>query len=84
MKKLIIDIPEDLYEQIYSDAEIIIYGGMRSGKTLLATLLRSIRNGTPLDKKEPTYEEVMEYCKKRHLSLVTNAFMYRLLNGGDK
>lgn len=48
--KLVIKIDEKLYKDIYSDAEIMIYGGMRSGKTLLATLLRAIRNGTPLPK----------------------------------
>lgn len=37
-------------KEFYSDAEIMICGGMRSGKTLLATLLRAIRNGTPLPK----------------------------------
>ena len=58
--KLIIDIPEDLYAHIYSDAEIIIYGGMRSGKTLLATLLRSIRNGTPLDDVKAIMEKQIE------------------------
>lgn len=51
--KLIIDIPKDIYNHIFSDAEIMIYGGMRSGKTLLATLLRSIRNGIPFDEQEP-------------------------------
>jgi len=48
--KLVVKIDEKLYKDIYSDAEIMIYGGMRSGKTLLATLLRAIRNGTPLPK----------------------------------
>lgn len=47
-KELVIKIDGELYKDIYSDAEIMIYGGMRSGKTLLATLLRAIRNGTPL------------------------------------
>ena len=47
----VIKIDEKLYKDIYSDAEIMIYGGMRSGKTLLATLLRAIRNGTPLPKE---------------------------------
>jgi len=48
--ELVIKIDEKLYKDIFSDAEIIIYSGMRSGKTLLATLLRAIRNGTPLPK----------------------------------
>lgn len=48
--QIVIKIDEKLYKDIYSDAEIMIYGGMRSGKTLLATLLRAIRNGTPLPK----------------------------------
>jgi len=48
--ELVIRIDEKLYKDIYSDAEIMIYGGMRGGKTLLATLLRAIRNGTPLPK----------------------------------
>ena len=49
--ELIVKIPEDLCTKIYSDAEIMIYGGMRhSGKTLLATLLRAIRNGVILPK----------------------------------
>lgn len=50
-RELVIKLPEDLCNKIYSDAEIMIYGGMRhSGKTLLATLLRAIRNGTLLPK----------------------------------
>lgn len=48
--ELVIKIDEELYKNIYSDAEIMIYGGMRSSKTLLATLLRSVRNGTSLPK----------------------------------
>ena len=48
--ELVVKIDEQLYTEIYSDAEIMIYCGMRSGKTLLATLLRAIRNGTPLPK----------------------------------
>ena len=47
--ELIVRIDEKLYKDI-SDAEIMIYGGMRSGKTLLTTLLRAIRNATPLPK----------------------------------
>lgn len=49
--QIVIDIPEEYYKDIYSNTEIMIYGGMRSGKTYLATLLRAIRNGTPLPKK---------------------------------
>lgn len=48
--QIVIDIPENVYKEIYSDAEIIIYSGMRSGKTLLSTLLRAVRKGTPLPK----------------------------------
>ena len=48
-RQIVIEIEDDLYREIYSDAEIMIYG-MRSGKTLLATLLRTIRNGMPLPK----------------------------------
>ena len=48
--KIVIDIPENVYKEIYSDAEIIIYSGMRSGKTLLSTLLRAIRKGIPIPK----------------------------------
>ena len=48
--KIVIDIDECVYKGIYSDAEIMIYSGMRSGKTLFASLLRAIRNGTPLPK----------------------------------
>ena len=49
--ELVIKVDEKLYKDIFSDAEIMIYGGMRSGKTLLATLLRAIRKGTPLPKE---------------------------------
>ena len=52
---LVIEIDDGLYNQILSDAEIMIYGGMRCGKTLLATLLRAIRNGTPIE----------DYCKSQ-------------------
>jgi len=48
--ELVVRIDEKLYKDIYSDAEIMIYGGMRSGKMLLVTLLKAIRNGTPLPK----------------------------------
>lgn len=53
--KLVIKIDEKLYKDIYSDAEIMIYGGMRSGKTLLATLLRAIRKGIPLNDLKEIY-----------------------------
>ena len=49
-RELVIKLPEDLCNKIYSDSEITIYGDMRSGKTLLATLLRAIRNGVILPK----------------------------------
>lgn len=48
--EVVIKIPKILYAQIQSDAEIMIYSGMRSGKGILATLLRSVRNGTLLPK----------------------------------
>lgn len=48
--EVVIKIPKILYAQIQSDAEIMIYSGMRSWKGVLATLLRSVRNGTPLPK----------------------------------
>lgn len=75
--KLIIDISEEAKSHIDTF----------KGKFLCGDgfdLIEAIQKGTPLDEKEPTYEEVIEYCKKRHLALVTHAFMYRLLNGGDK
>ena len=45
--KLIIDIPESLYNAINQEFTV---NGMRSGKTLLQKLVNSIRNGTPLPK----------------------------------
>lgn len=48
--EVVIKIPKILYAQIQSDAEIMIYSGMRSWKGVLATLLRNVRNGTPLPK----------------------------------
>ena len=48
--EVVIKIPKILYAQIQSDAEIMIYSGMRSWKGVLATLLRSVRNGTLLPK----------------------------------
>lgn len=33
--------------------------------------------------REPTFEEVEEYCKKRCLTIVTNEFLRWLLNGTD-
>lgn len=65
--KLIIDIDEQLYKQIYSDAEIMIYGGMRSGKTLLATLLRAIRNSIPLPKGHGRLIDADELANNDHL-----------------
>lgn len=47
MKEIVIKIDDKLHEQILG---IPIYGGMRSGKTLLATFLRAIRNGKVLPK----------------------------------
>lgn len=48
--QVVIEVEDHLYNQIFSDAEIMIYTGRGCGKTLLATLLRSIRVGTPLPK----------------------------------
>ena len=48
--EVVIKIPKILYAQIQSDAEIMIYSGMRSWKGVLATLLRSVRNAKPLPK----------------------------------
>ncbi len=73
--KLIIEIDKYYYELIKFEAE----NHLTDYKPFVI-----IANGTPLDEKEPTYEEVIEYCKKRHLDLVTHAFMHTLLNGGDK
>lgn len=48
--QIVIDIEDDLYKKISSDDKITVYGGMRSGKTLLATLLRAVRKGKALPK----------------------------------
>lgn len=48
--EVVIKIPKILYAQIQSNAEIMIYSGMRRWKGVLATLLRSVRNGAPLSK----------------------------------
>jgi len=48
--QVVIEIDDYLYNQIFSDAEIMIYTGRGCGKTLLATLLRSTRTGTTLPK----------------------------------
>ena len=60
MMQILINIDDDLYKKIFSDAEIMIYSGMRSGKTLLATFLRAVRNGTPLPKEY----SIMLKCSK--------------------
>ncbi len=62
-KELVIKIDEKLYKNIYSDAEIMICGGMRSGKTLLVTLLRAIRNGTPLPNGHGDLIDKSKICK---------------------
>ena len=62
--QIVIEIDEKLYKDIYSDAEIMIYGGMRSGKTLLATLLRAIRNGTPLPKGHGDLVDFDKLCEE--------------------
>ena len=43
--QIVIDIPEDLYKK-YVDVNI----GRGNGKTIIYTLLRAIKNGTPLPK----------------------------------
>lgn len=73
--KLIIEIPKYYYEIIKFEVDNHLTDYRP---------FEIIANGTPLDEKEPTYEQVIEYCKKRHLVLVTHSFMYKLLNGGDK
>lgn len=45
--KLIIDIPDNIYDAI-KEAQTII-SGQRSGKTLLQILVNSVENGIPLD-----------------------------------
>ncbi len=70
--ELVIKIDEKLYKDIYSDAEIMIYGGMRSGKTLLATLLRVIRNGTPLPKGHGKLKDTKD-MENNSIKMVTNA-----------
>lgn len=45
--KLIIDIPDNIYDAIKKAQTII--SGQRSGKTLLQILVNSVENGTPLD-----------------------------------
>jgi len=73
--KFIIDILEERLDSIK-------HFGIKQNE--VSMLERALINGTPLDEKEPTYEEVIEYCKKRHLCLVTYSFVNKLLNGGDK
>ncbi len=47
--ELVIKIDESLYKELFADGEKILYiGGIRRGKTLLATLVRTVRNGKPL------------------------------------
>lgn len=47
--KLMIDIPDNIYDAI-KEAQTII-SGQRSGKTLLQILVNSVENGTPLPKE---------------------------------
>lgn len=64
--EVVIKIPKILYAQIQSDAEIMIYSGMRSWKGILATLLRSVRTGTPLPKGHGRLidaDEFKNYCQ---------------------
>ncbi len=46
--KVIIDIPDNIYDAIKKAQTII--SGQRSGKTLLQILVNSVENGTPLPK----------------------------------
>lgn len=54
--KLIIDIPDNIYDAIKKAQTII--SGQRSGKTLLQILVNSVENGTPLDDVKA---EIMSY-----------------------
>lgn len=65
--ELVIKIPDYLYKSICSNAEVMIYGGMRSGKTLLATLLRAIRIGKPLPKRHGRLIDTNEITAFREL-----------------
>lgn len=53
--KLIIDIPNNIYDAIKKTQTII--SGQRSGKTLLQILVNSVENGTPLDSVIEEYVE---------------------------
>lgn len=66
MKEIVIKIDDKLYEQIFSTAEIIIVGDMRSGKTLLGTLLRAIHNGKVLPKGHGELKDTNEILAKTH------------------
>ena len=48
MAKILVEIPDDLYNEIKQTQMFI--SGMRSGKTLLYTLMSSVANGIPLPK----------------------------------
>ena len=56
--KLIIDIPDNIYDAI-KEAQTII-SGQRSGKTLLQILINSVENGTPLDDIKAKIEKQIE------------------------
>lgn len=48
MAKILVDIPDDLYNEIKQTQMFI--SGMRSGKTLLYTLMSSVANGAQIPK----------------------------------
>ena len=53
--KLIIDIPDNIYDAI-KEAQTII-SGQRSGKTYLQILVNSVEKGTPLDDVKAEIEQ---------------------------
>ena len=48
MAKILVEIPDDLYNEIKQTQMFI--SGMRSGKTLLYTLMSSVANGAQIQK----------------------------------
>lgn len=68
--KLIIDIPDNIYDAIKKAQTII--SGQRSGKTLLQILVNSVENGTPLDSVRAEivkdYEDATMYSCDEELS----------------
>lgn len=60
--ELVIRIDESLYKEGFADGEKFLYvSGMRSGKTLLATLVRAVRNGKPCSECEHDHEILKAY-----------------------